>query len=189
MTFLSSYQHFNTSWASTSQAQRTLSNLIARLTMEELRFNSSETYENGAFWTNSKQKQTIKEQHEMRKETGKSYKCGKQSHWKRDCRVNSTIEKSMEKAKASRWCIRWRIHHNKSSCVTGYPRKMVPWLRRKSTHVRSWFVSYRELSKPIASDWKMRNRRSLIQRVQMGAKLPVRTQIEIQFIFFDLSIR
>lgn len=56
MTLPPSYQHFVTAWESTSQEQRTLSNLTARLTMEELRTGANENKENQAFSTRHDQK-------------------------------------------------------------------------------------------------------------------------------------
>lgn len=82
MTFPLSYQHFNTAWESTSQEQRTLSNLTARLTMEELRNKQYDSQRNSAFAAKTKQQPTTKGQGEWKsnKPAGKCFKCGKKGH-------------------------------------------------------------------------------------------------------------
>ncbi|XP_029662780.1 uncharacterized protein LOC115235257 [Formica exsecta] len=60
MTLPPSYQHFNTAWESPTQEQRTLSNLTARLTVEELRNKQHDSHRNSALAAKTKQQPTTK---------------------------------------------------------------------------------------------------------------------------------
>ena len=80
LTLPPSLKHFATAWESTGQDQRTLTNLISRLSMEEIRAAADEDIDNKAFFANTKQQKFSKGK--SGKKPGKCYNCGRPGHWK-----------------------------------------------------------------------------------------------------------
>lgn len=85
MTLPPSYQFFVTAWESASPDQRTLTNLISRLTTEETRANLQQG--NGALTARASNftVSAKKGKNKSKKKPGKCYNCGEAGHWRSDC--------------------------------------------------------------------------------------------------------
>lgn len=94
--------HFVSAWESAAQADRTLSNLIARLIMEETRMGIREVGDTG-------EALAAREQHRGRKtpfRKGRCNRCKRYGHWERECRdkekdlARNRGERSLKKKEA-----------------------------------------------------------------------------------------
>lgn len=88
MTMPPSYKHFISAWESTQADERTLINVVARLTIEEARMGQSEKSESAAFTAAGKQ--SNKKTGKKPEKTGTCHYCHKPGHWIRDCRKRKT---------------------------------------------------------------------------------------------------
>ncbi|XP_014298259.1 uncharacterized protein LOC106693745 [Microplitis demolitor] len=80
-------RHFVTAWESTAQAERTLTNMVARLTMEETRLGNPVSTSEASGALVAKGGGYYKFQKPKRK--GKFNYCGIAGHWKKECRVKA----------------------------------------------------------------------------------------------------
>lgn len=151
MTLPQAYSHFHTAWESTSTDQRTLSNLVARLSMEELRIGASGTQGNSAFYmkTNSQNPEKNSASGNPKKQS-KCFKCGKPGHWKRNCRKgpenSSDSEKKQHRGAAF-------VGEVLAATNSETQQLSAEWYLDSgaSQHMsprREWFVNFKELSTP-----------------------------------------
>lgn len=84
MTLPTDFRHFSSAWESTAKNDQTLENLQSRLINEEHRLNatSEESNTTAAMFTKTAK---YGKSHGKNKKKGKCFKCGSDSHWKRDC--------------------------------------------------------------------------------------------------------
>lgn len=82
MTLPPSFGHFVSAWESTQASERTLTNLISRLTIEESRAGSNEKSDSTAFASDRRSSGNYKKF----EKTGTCHFCHKKGHWIRDCR-------------------------------------------------------------------------------------------------------
>lgn len=84
MTLPPSFKYFISAWESTQPNERTLTNLISRLTIEETRMGTEERAENIAFTANKHQyKKNFKKGNVK---SGVCHYCHKPGHWIKECR-------------------------------------------------------------------------------------------------------
>lgn len=88
MTLHSTMSHFVSAWESTSERERTITNLTSRLIAEETRQNNLDPNNNNALMAGKGKKNFVK-----RKKPGKCHNCGKPGHWKRECRIKKNNDK------------------------------------------------------------------------------------------------
>lgn len=149
MTLPPAYQSFIEAWESTSEAERTLVNLTARLTTKELRMNATENNSDSAFPMKANQRRGAKG-----KKLGPCYNCGKPGHLKRDCKkkektANQSETNPGQQAKGS--ALVAAIISAQGLCST---KVSTGWFLDSgaSQHMsptRSWFVNYTALAVPI----------------------------------------
>lgn len=92
MTLPTSYQHFSAAWDSTREEDKTLANLASRLTIEEFKMVSQEKQDDSAFASKTSHDKRVKAKSDSKKifkKTGKCFKCGKEGHWKNECKKKS----------------------------------------------------------------------------------------------------
>ena len=94
LTLPPSLKHFATAWELTGQDQRTLTNLISSLSMEEIRAAADEGTDNKAFSPNTEQQKFSKGKSE--KKPGECYNCGRPGYWKNECRSTKKVSKQDE---------------------------------------------------------------------------------------------
>lgn len=93
MTLPSSYKHFVSAWDSVQTQDRTLANLISRLTIEETRIDGHDKNENKAF---AARKQFSKDNSKKSEKSGTCHYCHKPEHWIRDCRKRKSANAKRE---------------------------------------------------------------------------------------------
>jgi len=99
MTLPSSYKHFVSAWDSTQSDDRTLANLVSRLTIEETRVEGRDKTKNRAF-TAHKQGNKKSEKQKFEK-PGTCHYCHKPGYWIRDCRErkSANVKQDSDKEK------------------------------------------------------------------------------------------
>lgn len=90
MTLHEEYNHFISAWESTSQEQKTIDNLTARLVMEETRRKSRQSDESVALLTNKMQKvfpnnKKDKSEKNAKRRDMECYNCKKKGHIRKNC--------------------------------------------------------------------------------------------------------
>lgn len=100
MTLPSTYNHFFSAWESTTTGSKTLSNLTARLLVEESRMSSQDSSEQVALVAKKvypNQKTNVG----TKRKVGACFYCKKEGHWKKDCR-KLLRDKEMKQKKQSK---------------------------------------------------------------------------------------
>lgn len=164
MTLPSTYNHFVSAWESTQRDERTLTNLISRLTIEETRLNnqgkSEEKAEGEAF---PAVKAHVKKHPDKGGHTqggsrggrkpGKCYNCQKPGHWANECRSKkqakqrTTEEPSTEKTKGDALIATL-------AAVTDRSARRTAWYLDSGatdhmSNNRLWFTNYKTLHKAL----------------------------------------
>lgn len=93
MTLPSSYRHFVSAWDSVQTQDRTLANLISRLTIEETRIDGHDKNENKAF---AARKQFSKDNNKKFEKSGTCHYCHKPGHWISECRKRKSANAKKE---------------------------------------------------------------------------------------------
>ncbi|KAI5750756.1 hypothetical protein M8J77_001027 [Diaphorina citri] len=109
MTLPSAYSNFQTAWESVSKDERTLSNLIQRLTLEENRVKFTETNTDNTTRVDSALFSKLKV---------KCFLCGQRGHMKKDCkRQNTNGNGTCQTNKNKKWCAKCKkSNHNQENC-------------------------------------------------------------------------
>lgn len=92
MTLPINMNHFISAWESTSEQDRTLSNLAARLEAEETRLKTQDSSQSGALFVGKGKKLAF----DKRRKPGVCHNCGKPGHWKRECRTKKKSTKYVQ---------------------------------------------------------------------------------------------
>lgn len=151
MTLPPSYQYFVTAWESTSPDQRTLTNLISRLTTEETRVNLQQG--NGALTARASNSTfpAKKGRNKSKKRPGKCYNCGEVGHWRSDCKKEKSENKEgNEKERKPKVLI---VSTGLTSATDGHLQEDRWYLDSgASQHMsgrKGWFVNYTSLQEKI----------------------------------------
>lgn len=155
MTLPVDYRYFHSAWDSVAIDQKTITNLMNRLMVEESRLglqslNLNEVSKSEALMakqggaSNYKQNKH-RQKKEKTKQKGKCFKCGSTEHWKRDCKAFSS-DKSKSSSKDG--------EKGFLGSVSPALNESEAWYQDSgaTSHMsnrRDWFVDYMELPKPI----------------------------------------
>lgn len=158
MTLPRQYQHFITAWESTSENDRTLANLINRLTMEEIRMNANDKQSNNAFYSKANTKNHGKSMHPNNKsyKPGKCHRCGREGHWKNECRSTNVHHTPNNRYGGNKNEPKGEAFIGDVLAITankGNENTNIWYLDSgASQHMsskKSWFIEYEELLHPI----------------------------------------
>lgn len=83
-----SLNHFHSAWQATEDSKKTLNELCARLMVEETRTTAQESNDSAFMAKRSYGKKDYKKNFKSNKR-GKCFRCGSESHWRKDCPVQS----------------------------------------------------------------------------------------------------
>lgn len=151
MTLPPSYQHFNTAWESATPEMRTLSNLVARLSMEELRSNSHGNEGNSASSAKARHYQGRKPSNNHKKDSN-CFKCGRPGHWKKECRSRTDKTGNRKQIKPEERggafigeVIEVKILISQHTTESWY---LDSGASQHMSPTRQWFINYQELPKP-----------------------------------------
>lgn len=152
------YDHFNDAWESTVTAERTLTNLRARLMAVEVRLKSrgQEVEEVEALMakrtfpkkSNNKKGNSSnnnnKAANKSEKPKGKCFKCGKGGHWKRDCPESKKKPDGRQEENSSDAFV----------CYTATSGDQDTWILDSGatdhmSYRREWFENFIEMAEPV----------------------------------------
>lgn len=156
MTLPVDYRHFHSAWDSVATEQKTVTNLMNRLMVEESRLglqslNLNEVGKSEALiakqsGTSNGKQYKQRQKKDKAKQKGKCFKCGSTEHWKRDCKANVSSEKPKSSSKDDEKGFLGSVSHSLSDSDAWYQDSGA------TSHMSNrgeWFVDYKELPKPI----------------------------------------
>ena len=150
-------RHFQSAWDSTNAEAKTLANLTARLSIEEIRNKTITVTSDALVTTRPPAKSSLADEG---KKPGKCYNCGNAGHWRRDCRTLFERKKPEEQVKEAHEgeafpveAIMAETVMNEAVTLKPMDRKYFWFLDSGATdHMssrREWFTDYSVKNAPI----------------------------------------
>lgn len=182
MTLPFEYNHFMSAWESTHQDERNLTNLVARLNIEEMRMRmqnaSLDKHSEGGALAASRDGPRRGENNQYQgrgqRRPGVCYICDKPGHWARECRSKKNIDarKEDDEARGDALVSETMVSVNDESTL------QTAWYLDSGatdhmSNQRSWFVNFKRLSQARQV------------RIGNGKRIPATGEGDVNILAFD----